>query len=255
MNADPKRAVQAQFGRQASWYTTSSVHAEGLAEMVRLASPFPKALALDIATGAGFTAFAMAARCRRVIGLDLTPGMVREAHRLAAERGIDNLLFCLGDADTLPFSDSTFDLVTCRFASHHFPDLPRALSEMARVVRSGGRVVVEDTCAPEAPELAAVMNEWELRRDPSHIANQPPSRLRALLEASGLAVEAAAMSQVPQEFDDWTRRGGVAPDDAAALRTRFIQAPADARAAFRIEMKDGDVHFVWDEIILLAIKR
>jgi ubiquinone/menaquinone biosynthesis C-methylase UbiE len=255
MTADPKRAVQHQFGRQASWYTTSSVHAEGLAEVVGFAAPSSEALALDIATGTGFTAFAIAARCRRVIGLDLTPGMIREARRLAGERGIRNLLFCLGDADALPFADGAFDLVTCRFASHHFPDLPRALSEMARVVRSGGRVVVEDTCAPEAREMAALMNEWELMRDPSHIANQPPSRLRALLEASGLAVEATAMSKVPQEFDDWARRGGVAPGDAAALRTIFLEAPADARDAFRIKLKDGDVHFAWDETILLGIKR
>jgi hypothetical protein len=126
---------------------------------------------------------------------------------------------------------------------------------MARVVRPRGRVVVEDTCAPEAPEMAALMNEWELRRDPSHIANQPPSRLRALLEASGLAVEAEATSLVQQAFDDWVQRGGVAPDDAAALRTSFLQASAEACEAFRIEMKDGDVHFAWDEIILLGIKR
>ena len=99
------------------------------------------------------------------------------------------------------------------------------------------------------------MNGWEVRRDPSHVANHPPSRLRALLEAGGLTVEAATATSIPLEFNDWVRRSGVPPDDAAALRTSFLQAPAEARAAFRIQAKDGDVRFAWDEIILLGIKR
>jgi len=257
VSADSKRAVQAQFGRQASWYTVSSVHrqAAGLTEMIRLASPFPQALALDLATGTGFAAHAIAPRCRRVIGLDLTLGMVLQARRLAGERGVANVQFCLGDVEAVPFSDSTFDLVTCRLAAHHFPDLPGAISEMARVVKRGGRVVLDDTCAPEVPELAALMNEWEMRRDPSHVADHPPSRLRALLEGLGLAVEAATTSHIPQEFDDWVRRSGIPAQEAAALRTSFLTAPAEARTAFRIETKDGEVHFAWPEIILLGIKR
>ena len=257
MSEDPKRAVQAQFGRQASSYATSLVHrdAAGLTEVVRLVSPFPRALALDIATGTGFTALAMAPRCRRVIGLDLTFDMVEEARRLARERGVHNLVFCLGDADAVPFANSAFDLVTCRHASHHFPDLPRAISEMARVVKPGGRVVVDDTCAPEDPALAGFMNEWEVRRDPSHVANLPPSRLRALLEAGGLTVEAATATHIPLEFDDWVKRSGVSTDDAAALRTSFLHAPPEARAAFRIETRNGDLRFAWDEIIFLGVKR
>ena len=58
-----------------------------------------------------------------------------------------------------------------------------------------------------------------------------------------------------RRLNDWVRRSGVPPDDAAALRTSFLQAPAEARAAFRIQAKDGDVRFAWDEIILLGIKR
>ena len=125
---------------------------------------------------------------------------------------------------------------------------------MARVVKPGGRVVVDDTCAPEDPALAALMNEWEVRRDPSHVANLPSSRLRALLEAGGLTVEAATETSIPLEFNDWVRRSGVSADDAAALRTSFLHAPAEACTAFRIESGDGNVRFAWDEIILLGVK-
>lgn len=257
MSDERKQAVQNQFGRQASWYTVSEVHREsaGLAELLRFAAPFSGARALDIATGTGFTALALAPRSRRVIGLDLTLGMVGEARRLAGERGVSNVLFCLGDAEALPFRSHAFDVVTCRFASHHFPNLARAFSEMARVVKPGGGVILDDTCAPEASDLAGLMNDWELKRDPSHIANLPPTRLRAMLEQCGLTVDATTMTHVPQGFDDWVRRGGVSDDGAAALRASFLNASPEAQSAFRIETRDGDLHFAWPEIVVLAIKR
>lgn len=256
MSDERKQAVQAQFGRQATWYTVSAVHREaaGLAELIRLAAPFSAARALDIATGTGFTALAVAPQCRRVIGLDLTLGMVREARRLAGERSVSNILFCLGDAEAVPFRDGAFDIVTCRYAAHHFPDPVRAFSEMARVVRPGGGVILDDTCAPEDGDLAALMNEWELRRDPSHVTNHPPSQIRAMLERCGLTVDAATMTYSLQEFHEWARRGGVSAEDAAALRASFLQAPAEARSVFRIETRDGDMHFAWPEIVVRAIK-
>jgi ubiquinone/menaquinone biosynthesis C-methylase UbiE len=256
LSDERKQAVQEQFGRQASWYTISEVHrqSEGLEELVRLAAPSPEARALDIATGTGFTALTMAPRCRRVVGLDLTLGMVTHARRLAAERGVANLQFCLGDAEAIPFRDDAFDTVTCRHAAHHFPDLERAFREMARVARRGGRVILDDTCTPEVQELAALMNEWEVRRDPSHIANHPPSRLRAMLEECGLRVDAAVLTHVPLVFSDWIRRSGVAESNAALLRAGFLAAGPDARSAFRIEPVTGDIHFAWPEIVILGVK-
>lgn len=257
MSDEQKRAVQAQFGRQASWYTVSEFFREsaGLTELLRLAAPFADARALDVGTGTGFTALAMAPRCRRVIGLDLTAGMVNEARRLAGERGVSNLLFCLGDAEAVPFRDTTFDIVTCRQAAHHFPDLARAFAEMARVVKPGGRIILDETCTPEDPDLAALMNEWELRRDPSHVANHPPSRMRAMLEQCGLAVDAATMTHVPLVFSDWIRRSGVPELSAAALRASLLGAARETQAAFRIEPVNGDVHFAWPEIVIRGTKR
>src|SRR5262249_39728693 len=161
---------------------------------------------------------------------------------------------CLGDAEAVPFCDQAFEMVTCRFASHHFPHLARAFGEMARVLKPGGAVILEDTCAPEAEDLAEIMNEWELKRDPSHVANRPPSRLRAMLEECGLSVDAATMTHVPQEFRDWARRGGVSDEDSAALRASFLAAPPAAQTAFRIESKDSGLSFAWPGIVFRAIK-
>jgi len=257
MSGDTKDAVRQQFGRQASWYTVSRVHSasDGLEALVRLASPSPDDRALDVATGTGFTALALAPYCRRVVGVDFTPAMLREAASLRHARGISNLVLCLGDAEALPFREGTFDIVTCRHAAHHFPDLPRALAEMVRVTRSGGRVLIDDTCAPEDPELAALMNAWERRRDRSHVANRPPARLKEMLEASGLRIDAVTMSQVPQVFSDWVGRSGMAPADAEELRGDFLAASTGARAAFRIRAEGPQVRFSWDDVVIRGVKR
>ena len=255
MRGKSKQAVQAQFGRQASWYVVSSVHqrSDGLDALLRLAAPRPTDRALDIATGTGFTA--LAPQCREIVGMDLTFGMVREARRLAAQRQVSNLTLCLGDAEALPFQSNTFDVVACRHAAHHFADLDRGLREMTRVVKVGGRVVLEDTCAPEAPTLASQMNEWERRRDRSHRENRPPSRLRQMLEAAGLRVETDTLGLVQQTFGDWVRRAGVPQPEADALRASFLSASSEVRAAFRIRLEaDGTLHFAWNEVVILGVK-
>jgi len=256
MSDDPKRSVRAQFESQAAWYTVSQVHrrSEGLDALLRVAAPTPADRALDVATGTGFTALALAPRCDRVIALDMTPGMVREARSLREARDARNLEFCLGDAEALPFRADTFDLVTCRHAAHHFPHIEQALAEMARVARPRGRVVLDDTCAPEHGPLAALMNDWERRRDPSHVANYPPSRLRAMFVAQGLRVDAAVMTHVQLGFDDWVRRAGVPVEVAETLRAEFLGAPPEAAAAFRIRREAADIQFGWDELVILGTK-
>lgn len=252
-----KQAVQSQFGRQASWYAVSPRHerSRGLGILTRLAAPAATDRALDVATGTGFTAFALAARCRAVVALDFTAGMVREAVGLKEERGVANVTFCLGDAEALPFRNDAFDLVVCRYASHHFPNLRQAFAEMARVTRRGGRVVIDDTCAPEDSSLADLMNRWELRRDASHVLNIPLNRLRTLFESAGLTVKAAEKTVIPQWFGEWSGRGGMAPADAAALRAEFANAGPEAQAEFRIRTENDDLAFAWGEAVVLGVKR
>jgi ubiquinone/menaquinone biosynthesis C-methylase UbiE len=255
---DAKASVRSQFARQAAWYTVSAVHrhSAGLDALVRLAAPGPADRAVDVATGTGFTAFALAAHGARVLAVDMTPGMLEEARKLRESRGLGNVAFCLADAESLPVRSACADLVTCRHAAHHFPHLPAALSEMARVVRTGGRVVVDDTCAPEDRALAALMDDWERRRDPSHVTSYSPARLREMFERYGLGVTDVVMTHVPLRFSDWVRRAGMPAEQRASLRAGLLGASPAAQATFRIRLEDdGDVSFGWDEIVILGVKR
>src|SRR5262245_50245848 len=102
--------VRDSFRGVAANYTRSTFHASSvrLQEVVDLARPQPDDLALDVATGTGNTAFALAPHVRHVVGLDLTQEMLDEARRIAGERSIANADWVIGDAEHLPFGDETF---------------------------------------------------------------------------------------------------------------------------------------------------
>ena len=104
------------------------------------AQPGEAADVLDLACGSGIYSrpLARAIPRGRVVGLDLSPAMLRHARRLAARERAANVWFARGDAQRLPFPAARFDLVNCCGALHLFPDARAALAEIARVLRPGG---------------------------------------------------------------------------------------------------------------------
>jgi ubiquinone/menaquinone biosynthesis C-methylase UbiE len=250
--------VQRQFGRQAAHYSVSASHASGesLDAVRRMVEPGGYDRGLDIATGTGFTAFAIAPYCRETLALDLTPQMLNEARRLADERGLNDgrLGYLLGDAERLPFADGSLDLITCRVSAHHFPHVERFVAEVARSLRPGGVFVLSDTVAPEDDELAAEMDRVETLRDPSHVHDLRPSEWRRLIEEAGLTVDTLEMTHTYLEFDDWTRRSGTSAAAIEELRPFFFQPSPRAREAFGIHAEPDGVHFAWDNAGIRAHK-
>ena len=97
---------------------------------------------LDVACGTGIVTRSIAQTMRLVYGIDISMGMLEKAIEYAREKGITNIRFARGMAERLPFPDGVFDGVTCSGALHGFPNTEEALSEMARVMKSGARLAV-----------------------------------------------------------------------------------------------------------------
>ena len=114
--------VQTQFGNNPEYYAVSPVHAQGdtLNVIVEFAQPTGTERVLDIATGTGFAAFAVARKVAHVTATDLTYEMLVKARDLSSERGLSNVEFQMAAAESLPFATESFDIVTCRIAPHHF---------------------------------------------------------------------------------------------------------------------------------------
>jgi ubiquinone/menaquinone biosynthesis C-methylase UbiE len=211
--------------------------------MLELARPQQGDLALDVATGTGHVALALAPHVRRVYGLDLTREMLEQARKLTAEREVGNVDWVLGDAAHLPFADETFDLYTVRAAPHHFPDVDGFLHEALRVLRPGRHAVFID-CAPPLP-ARDVMHEVELRRDPSHVLSMTVDEWVDNLEHAGFEVDTASAREMDWDFEDWMRNMAV-PQPLVAELARVIEASeGKAREQLHPERRDGKLHHAY----------
>ncbi|MGH9687750.1 MAG: class I SAM-dependent methyltransferase [Candidatus Acidiferrales bacterium] len=253
--------VAAQFGAAAAAYTISLTHSDpaALERVVELARPMPSDVALDIATGAGHTALALATHVSQVIAYDLTEPMLAETARNASARGLKNVTTRQGPAESLPFPDASFDVVTVRQAPHHFADVRAAVHEMARVARSGARVIVIDSTAPEDVSLDRQWNHIEKLRDPSHVRNYRPSKWREFVAATGMKVffeEFGAVSENggPMDFAAWIRRINTPPDAAAEVERLFRTASPELAQALNIEIIDGALYFRVPQFIIASVK-
>jgi ubiquinone/menaquinone biosynthesis C-methylase UbiE len=139
---------------------------------------------LDVGTGAGALAFALAPLVREVVGLDPVPELLE----LARQRKLPNTEFVEGDGAALPFPDASFDLAGTLRTLHHVAQPDRVVSELARVTRPRGHVLVVDQLAPDDRDAAAALHEFESVRDPSHSRLLTDAELRELFAVNGLSL-------------------------------------------------------------------
>jgi demethylmenaquinone methyltransferase/2-methoxy-6-polyprenyl-1,4-benzoquinol methylase len=152
-------------------------------QLIELAGPVAGAGALDLATGTGDIAFALAKRSARVTGLDITLRMI-ELARLKAERP-GAPVFLVGDMGALPFPAASFDLVTTGYGLRNVPDLETAIDEMLRVLKPSGRAISLDFNRPSNRGVRALYLAyltvvgsalgWILHRDPDTYRYIPAS--------------------------------------------------------------------------------
>ncbi len=245
-----------QFSRQADSFAQSpALHNKAaLALLVDAAAPQPNDDVLDIACGPGSVVAAFAGRVRRSVGLDATEAMLAQARKLAAERDLKNTDWHQGDVYRLPFGDASFDVVSCRFAFHHFEAPERALAEMVRVCRAGGRIVLCDAVAPDDPTKAAAFNRMERHRDPSTVVFRPLALLRQLFVDAGLPAPSIKTYQVPAERERLIAMSFPVDDDRSLLR-QMIDASVEGDAMGLGSRREGDtVQFSYPAVILVATK-
>jgi ubiquinone/menaquinone biosynthesis C-methylase UbiE len=183
---------------RASAYRASADHSEGadLDLVVAWCEPGEGVTALDVATGGGHVARRLREAGCTVTTLDPSPGMQPDV---------------IARAEDIPFADDSFDVVVTRIAPHHFVDVERAVSEMARVARD--RVVIEDTLyASEDVEIA------ERLRDPTHVRSYTEGEWRRFLEHAGLAVDEVESCAKAHPLDEWLARTECTGDDAVEVR-------------------------------------
>jgi len=155
------------------------------ARVQQLLAPFDGSeRALDSGCGAGALAFALAPFVEHVIGVDLSADLVAAGNELAPA----NCELIVGDSTALPFEYGSFDIAGCMRVLHHARRPELVVSELARVTRPGGRILLVDQLGFVDPVVSAETDRFEQARDPSHVRLLPDQDIRFLLDANDLEV-------------------------------------------------------------------
>jgi SAM-dependent methyltransferase len=248
---------RAEFTRQAATFAESSVLGapEQIEPVLQAAQIEPQDRILDVGCGTGFILLGAARRASQVVGVDVTPAMLAEARRRVEEAGLTNVTLREGTAEALPFADQRFDAAITRLTLHHFGDPRRALSEMHRVLRPGGRLVVCDIVAAEDPAKADLHNRLERLRDPSHVQHYPASSVVKLVEEVGFRVAGTQAWETPRRFGEWVRLASVRPEVLPALEAFLVSlAEGDAAGIQAGRAPDGELVFVHHWLVVAGIK-
>jgi len=248
-------SVKRFFAEHAEDYSRSQSHAQGsdLDALMRALKPKRFEVALDVATGTGFTAVALAGLVGHVTGIDVTDEMLAQAGRLARERGRTNIRFELGDALKIDYPNSSFDLVTTRRATHHFENVPKFLREARRVLRSGGRLGIVDMSPPEGAE--AFSNRIERLRDKSHVKAFTPTAWRLMVAKAGLRIQTSEILGEPVTFERWLYPVEAAGREEEAVRRAWGSAPANVKQLLAACFENGAIKgWTKSRIILVASK-
>jgi len=211
---------------------------------------------LDLATGPGHTAAAIAPFVHEVIASDIAPAMLERAAELAVRRGLHNVRVERIDAEAIPHPDASFDAVTVRVAPHHFLDVGKAVREVARVLKPGGVFILDDSVAPDEVALDRYLNALERLRDPTHVRSLNRAEWEAHLAAAGLVIGRSTIYRKAHGVDEWLATAGVTPEVDRAVREMLASAPPAAIERFAIgsDAQGRPVRFEDEKLILRADK-
>ena len=173
-----------QFSKQANGYTSITSHSNALEKLIQISSASKKDTVLDIACGSGIVSCEFAKHTSHVTGIDMTQEMLDEAMKLQAKKSLKNITWEIGDVTDLPYKDNHFSIVISRFGFHHFLDPSKVLSEMKRVCKPNGIIMIVDVSLPK--DKIEKYNEMEKNRDFSHVAALSLTEFKNIFNKNGL---------------------------------------------------------------------
>jgi ubiquinone/menaquinone biosynthesis C-methylase UbiE len=255
------------------WRKPSAAMGRAMTEaIVREAQVAPNMRVLDVACGTGEPAISIATQLNgtgEVVAFDISPEPLKIGEARARERGLNNIRFQQADVHHLPFADGSFDRITSRLGAMFFSDLPKALRELSRVLKPGGRAVLLGWGAMEQPyfdtTIGAILRTLPELQLPASGANMfkfgAPGVLAAAMRAAGFASVEERFMQVP-----WNWPG--APEElweyfrevTIPFKPLFEAVPAERREevdaavlhALHERFRDSQVEFEAEIVIVSA---
>ena len=225
-----------QYTIRARDYVTSAVHSTGadLDQITAELRGHAAARVLDLGCGGGHVSYRAAPMVAEVVACDVTQSMLDAVATTAAEHGLTNIAVRQAAAEKLPFEDRSFDVVLCRFTTHHWQNMDAGLREARRVLKPAGSAVFIDSLAPADRTLDTHLQAIELLRDISHVRNYSTAEWVSALSRAGFAIESITTRALRMEFPIWTARTRTPAAHVEAIRSLQTTAPAIVKQHFAI---------------------
>jgi len=198
---------------------------------------------LDAAAGTCAFGRAAAPFVKTVVCLDATPAMLAAGREEAAKSGIANMEFINGYVEEIPFDGQYFDAVFSSNAFHHFTEMEKPFSEMHRVLKRGGQLVIKDMEAPEEA-LRDIQDKIEIMRDPSHVKHRSQDEFLALYEKYGYTVIKREAAKFPKSLSEWLVLTKTLDDVVEEIKNMLkAEMQNGSLTGFRPYLQDGEIYF------------
>jgi SAM-dependent methyltransferase len=211
--------------------------ASDLADRVRrLLGPFTgNEVALDAGCGTGSLAFALARHVAEVVGVDMRADYL-EAARASAPA---NVRLVEGDVMGLPFGYAEFDLGCTHRVLHHVRRPELAVSELARVTRPGGKILLADQLGSIDPLLSLELDRFERLRDPTHQRLLPDADIRGFLDANDLVLISSDATRERVDVEQRLELAGLSEEQRMRIRGAAPASSYEIEVGWYVARKPG----------------
>ena len=249
--------INKAFTAQAAGFESEKLHLskqEYLKYTVKMTAPRKTDSVLEVAAGTCVCGRNIAPYAGQVICLDATPAMLEVGKTECEKAGISNISFIKGYAEELPFLDESFDIVISRLAFHHFAGVEEPFKEMARVLKSGGKLVMIDMIVGDEA-LRDEVDRIERLRDPSHVRDLTLSEMRNLYMANSISLKTQEQTDIPVSLEAWMELTKPDGETRKEIHT-IMQADINGTSitGFAPYNRDGKIYFNQHWIMNIGLK-
>jgi ubiquinone/menaquinone biosynthesis C-methylase UbiE len=246
--------IRETWGKYSAAFAAEGEKAEdrdSIRRLVELCHFARGSVVLDVATGAGYNAFAFARAGVRVIASDPTHEMLLATRTGWSERfGAADAPLVETWAESLPFRDRTLDGVVAHRAPHQFADAEAWAAEAARVLKPGGVFALADQSPPDGWE--DWHNELERWRDHTHEHARSPREWRSIAETAGFSVRATDVVYQMHDVTEWLDRVDCPPDRRERALQMLRDIPGEIRDVYLPQTDEGRLHMRTPQFVLVA---
>ena len=209
---------------------------------------------LEAAAGTCVCGRTIAPHVAKVTCLDMTPAMMDVGRKAAKEKGLTNISFVPGFVEKMPFPDNTFDVVITRLSFHHFSEMEKPFSEMYRVLKKGGKLVIIDMEAA-SEELRDIEDRIEILRDFSHVRNRSKKEFEELFAKYHVEIIRRGSTLFPVGLTPWMNLTDTPEEKRKEIVSLMEEELAGGKkTGFAPYRENGEIRFPQRWLFFMGIK-